>query len=107
MLISPAFAADTAAQPDPIVSFLPMIVIFVVFYFLLIRPQTKRAKETRKMQEALQKGDEVLTASGQAGKIVKISDQYASIEIADGIITVFQRSAIQSVLPKGTLKDLK
>lgn len=106
MLISPAYAAD-AGQPDPIMSFLPLIVIFVVFYFLIIRPQTKRAKETKKMQEALQKGDEVITASGQVGKVTKISEQYVSVEIADGVESVFQRGAIQAVLPKGSLKDLK
>jgi len=106
MLISPAYAADPG-QPDPIMSFLPLIVIFVVFYFLIIRPQTKRAKETKKMQEALQKGDEVITASGQVGKVTKISEQYVSVEIADGVESVFQRGAIQAVLPKGSLKDLK
>jgi len=105
MLISPAYAADPG-QPDPFLSFLPLIVIFVIFYFLIIRPQTRRAKETRKMQEALQKGDEVVTASGQVGKITKISEQYLTLEIADNIQTVFQRNAIQSVLPKGTIKDL-
>ena len=105
MLISPAYAADPG-QPDPFMSFLPLIVIFVVFYFLIIRPQTKRAKETKKMQEALQKGDEVITGSGQVGKVTKISDQYVTVEIASGVESVFQRGAIQAVLPKGTLKDL-
>ena len=105
MLISPAYAAD-ATQPDPLMSFLPLIVIFVVFYFLIIRPQMKRAKDQKKMQEALQKGDEVITASGQVGKVTKISDQYVTVEIAEGVDSVFQRSAIQAVLPKGTLKAL-
>jgi len=105
MLISIAHAADTA-QPDPIMSFLPLIVIFVLFWFLIIRPQMKRAKDTKKMQDGLQKGDEVITASGQTGRITKIGDAYATLEIADGVTSVFQRGAIQSVLPKGTLKDL-
>jgi preprotein translocase subunit YajC len=105
MLISPAYAADPA-QPDPFISFLPLIVIFVVFYFLIIRPQTKRAKETKKMQEALQKGDEVITSSGQLGKVTKISEQYVTVEIADGVESVYQRSAIQAVLPKGTIKGI-
>jgi preprotein translocase subunit YajC len=105
MLIAPAYAADPA-QPDPFLSFLPLIVIFVIFYFLIIRPQMKRTKETRKMQEALQKGDEVITASGQVGKITKISEQYLTLEIANGVETVFQRGAIQAALPKGTIKDL-
>jgi len=105
MLISPAYAADPA-QPDPIMSFLPLVVIFVVFYFLIIRPQMKRAKDQKKMQEALQKGDEVITASGQLGKVVKISDQYVTVDIGGGTESIFQRGAIQTVLPKGTIKDL-
>lgn len=105
MLISPAYAADPA-QPDPIMSFLPLIVIFVVFYFLMIRPQMKKAKEQRAMQEALQKGDEVITGSGQLGKVVKISDQYITLDIGGGTETVFQRGAVSTVLPKGTIKDI-
>jgi preprotein translocase subunit YajC len=105
MLISPAYAADPA-QPDPLMSFLPLIVIFVVFYFLIIRPQMKRAKDQKKMQEALQKGDEVITTSGQVGKVSKISDLYVTVEIAEGVESLFQRSAIQAVLPKGTIKGL-
>ncbi len=106
MLISLAHAADAAPQPDPIMSFLPLIVIFVLFWFLIIRPQMKRTKEVKKMQDGLQKGDEVITSSGQIGRITKIGDAYATLEIADGVSCVFQRGAIQSVLPKGTLKDL-
>jgi preprotein translocase subunit YajC len=106
MLISPAHAQGAAGQPDPFMSFLPLIVIFVIFYFMIIRPQMKRAKDTKKMQEALQKGDEVVTASGQVGKVTKIGEQYVSIEIAQGVESVFQRGAIQTVLPKGTIKDL-
>ena len=106
MLISLAHAADAASQPDPIMSFLPLIVIFVLFWFLIIRPQMKRTKDTKKMQDALQKGDEVITTSGQIARITKINDAYATLEIADGVSCVYQRGAIQSVLPKGTLKDL-
>lgn len=105
MLISPAYAADPA-QPDPIMSFLPLIVIFVVFYFLIIRPQMKKAKEQKTMQSALQKGDEVIVASGQLGKVVKLSEQYVTLDIGGGTESVFQRGAIQTVLPKGTIKDL-
>ncbi len=105
MLISPAYAADPA-QPDPIMSFLPLIVIFVVFYFLMIRPQMKKAKEQRAMQDALQKGDEVITGSGQLGTVVKISDQYITLDIGGGTETVFQRGAVSTVLPKGTIKDI-
>jgi len=106
MLISSAHAADAAQQPDPFMSFLPLIVLFVLFYFLIIRPQMKRAKEQRNMQENIQKGDEVVTMGGQLGKVVKVSDQYITLEIGDGISTVFQRVAVQTVLPKGTIKDL-
>jgi preprotein translocase subunit YajC len=105
MLIPPAHAAD-AAQPDPIMSFLPLIVIFVIFYFLIIRPQMKRAKETKSMQEALAKGDEVITSGGQLGKVIKISDQYVTLDIGGGTESIFQCGGIQSVLPKGTIKYL-
>ena len=105
MLISPAYAADSA-QPDPIMSFLPLIVLFVLFYFLIIRPQMKRAKDQKKMQEAIQKGDEIITAGGQLGKLVKVTDQYITLDICGGTESVFQRGAVQAVLPKGTIKDL-
>lgn len=106
MLISSAFAADAPSQPDTLMSFLPLIVLFALFYFMIIRPQMKRAKDTRKMQEALGKGDEVITAGGQLGKIVKISEQYITLDIGGGTESVFQRGTIQTVLPKGTIKDL-
>jgi preprotein translocase subunit YajC len=105
-MISFAHAADPAPQADPITSFLPLIVIFIIFWFLIIRPQMKRAKESKKMQEGLQKGDEVVVGSGQVGRIAKLSEGYVTLEIAEGVNTVFQRSAIQAVLPKGTLKDI-
>jgi preprotein translocase subunit YajC len=105
MLISLAHAAP-AQQPDPFMSFLPLILIFVVFYFLLIRPQMKRAKEQRKMIEALAKGDEVVTGGGMLGKVTKVGDQYISLEIADGVVTHVQKSTVQTLLPKGTMKDL-
>ena len=85
-------------------TFLPMIAIFVVFYFLLIRPQQKKAKETRAMLEALQKGDEVVTAGGIVGKISKLTDQYATVEIAPNVEISVQRGAIAQILPKGTIK---
>ena len=73
---------------------------------MLIRPQMKRAKEQKKMLSELTKGDEVVTTSGQLGKVTKISDQYVSLEIADGVITLVQKSAVQTLLPKGTIKGL-
>jgi preprotein translocase subunit YajC len=105
MPIPPAYAAP-AEQPDPFLSFLPLIVIFVLFWFLIIRPQMKRAKEQRQMQEALQKGDEVVTSGGQLGRVVDLKEQYVTLEVAKGVHSIFQRGAIQTVLPKGTMKDL-
>jgi preprotein translocase subunit YajC len=105
MLISSAFAASSQ-QPDPLTSFLPLILIFVVFYFLLIRPQMKRAKEQKKMIEALQKGDEVVTGGGIVGKVVKVAEQYVALEIADGVSVNVQKSTVQTLLPKGTIKSI-
>ncbi|MHB1232608.1 MAG: preprotein translocase subunit YajC [Burkholderiales bacterium] len=84
---------------------LPFIVIFVLFYFMLIRPQMKRAKEQKKMIETLQKGDEVITAGGLLGKITKVSEQYVSLEIADNVTIQVQKQTIQTLLPKGTMKS--
>lgn len=107
MLISPAFAqAAGGTSGSELMSFLPMIGIFVVFYFLLIRPQQKRAKEAKLMLAALQKGDEVVTAGGLVGKISKLNDQYAALEIAPSVEINVQRSAVSQLLPKGTIKAL-
>jgi preprotein translocase subunit YajC len=107
VFISPAYAQASGASPGgDIMTFLPMIAIVVVFYFLLIRPQQKRAKETKAMLQALQKGDEVVTAGGIVGKISKLSDAYANVEIAPSVEITVQRSAISLLLPKGTLKSL-
>lgn len=104
--LSAAANAEPAQQPDPFMSFLPLIIIFILFYFMLIRPQMKRAKEQRKMLEALQKGDEVVTASGQVGKVAKVGEQYVALEIADGVVTHVQKSAVTTLLLKGTIKNL-
>jgi preprotein translocase subunit YajC len=107
VFISPAYAQATGATPGgDIMAFLPMIAIVVVFYFLLIRPQQKRAKETKTMLEALQKGDEVVTAGGIVGRIQKLTDAYADLEIAPNVQVTVQRSAISLLLPKGTIKAL-
>jgi len=99
--------AQTAAPAAPgFADFLPLIIIFILFWFMLIRPQMKRAKEQEKMLADLQKGDEVVTASGQVGKVTKLSDQYVALEIADGVITHVQKQSIQTLLPKGTIKSL-
>ena len=88
-------------------SFLPIILMFVVLYLFMIRPQMKRAKETKQMIDALQKGDEVITAGGVVGRITKISDAYLSIEIAPKTEINVQRAAVQMLLPKGTIKSLQ
>jgi preprotein translocase subunit YajC len=108
VLISPAYAqaAGATSQADTLLTFLPMVAIFVVFYFLLIRPQQKKQKEARAMLEALEKGNEIVTAGGILGRIVKLDDQYATVEIAPNTSMVVQRAAISQLLPKGTIKGL-
>jgi preprotein translocase subunit YajC len=83
-----------------------LILMFVVFYFLLIRPQTKRAKEHRAMVAALEVGAEVVTNGGVLGKVTQIGEQYLTVEIADGVNVKVQRGSVAQVLPKGTLKSV-
>lgn len=108
VLITSAYAqaAGAATQENTLLTFLPMVAIFVVFYFLLIRPQQRKQKESRAMLEALEKGNEVVTAGGILGRIVKLDEQYATVEVASGTQLVVQRSSISQLLPKGTLKGL-
>jgi preprotein translocase subunit YajC len=107
MLISPAWAQASAPAPGGgFESFLLIGLMFVVLYFLMIRPQMKRAKEHKTMIEALQKGDEVVTAGGMLGRISRLSDNYVTIEIADRVEIQVQRPAVQLVLPKGTIKNI-
>ena len=107
MIISPAYAQIGGGADAGLMSFLPIILLFVILYFLMIRPQMKRAKEQKAMIEALQKGDEVVTAGGVVGRITKLGDQYVTLEIAPSTEIVVQRSAVQVPLPKGTLKTLQ
>jgi preprotein translocase subunit YajC len=107
VIISPAYAQAAAGGDPGFIGFLPIILMFVLLYFLMIRPQMKRAKEQKAMVEALQKGDEVVTAGGIVGKITKLSDQYVTVEVAPNTEVVMQRSAVQVPLPKGTLKTLQ
>ncbi|HEX6691105.1 MAG TPA: preprotein translocase subunit YajC [Burkholderiales bacterium] len=107
MIISSAYAQAAPAGGDPgFIGFLPIILMFVLLYFLMIRPQMKRAKETKAMIEALQKGDEVVTAGGVVGRITKMGEQYLTLEIAPNTEVVVQRAAVSAPLPKGTLKSL-
>ena len=107
MIISPAYAQAALGGGDSLMGFLPIILMFVLLYFLMIRPQMKRAKETKAMIEALQKGDEVVTAGGVVGRISKLGEQYLTLEIAPNTEIVVQRSAVSVPLPKGTLKTLQ
>jgi len=100
-LISPAYAQG-AAQGDAFGFFLPMIVIFVAFYFLLIRPQQKKQKAHTELISALSTGDEVLTAGGILGKVTAVSEHYATIKIADDVEIKVQKSTVSAVVPKGT-----
>ena len=86
---------------------LPIIGMVLIFWFLLFRPQMKRQKEHKAMVDALQKGDEVVTAGGVVGRITKVADSYVTLEIATGTEIVVQRAAVQLPLPKGTIKSLQ
>lgn len=100
--VSSAYAQD-AAQADPFGFFLPMIVIFVAFYFLLIRPQQKRQKAHTALISALSTGDEVLTAGGVLGKVTAVSEHYATLLIAENVEIKIQKSTVSAVVPKGTI----
>ena len=110
MFISQAFAQGAPAatgSPDmlgSIGSMLPLILMFVVLYFVMIRPQMKRQKEHRAMIDAIAKGDEVATAGGIIGRVTRLSEGFLHIEIASGVEVQVQRSAVAQVLPKGTVK---
>jgi preprotein translocase subunit YajC len=106
VFISSAFA-QTATGSDmqsSLMSMAPLVLMFVVLYFVMIRPQMKRQKEHKVMIEALAKGDEVATAGGVLGKVTRVGDAYLSVEIANGVEVQIQRSAVVQVLPKGTIK---
>ncbi len=108
MFISNAYAEAAApVQGGGILDFLPLIVLVAVFYFFILRPQSKRAKEQKAMIEALQRGDEVVTGGGELGRISKVFEQYVGVELAENIEVTVQKSSIQAVLPKGTIKSIK
>ena len=103
-LISPAYAAE--ASTPGLMDFAFPVILLVLFYFMLIRPQSKRAKEHRAMQSALEKDDEIVTDGGLMGKIVNIGDNAITVQLADNLDVKVRRESISSVLPKGTLKKL-
>ncbi len=108
LALMPAQAAG--GEQNALMSMLPIVLMFVILYFLMIRPQMRRQKDHKKMVEALAKGDEVILSGGILGKISKVSDSYVTVEIAQvsdkSVESIVQRSAVTSVLPKGTIKSL-
>ena len=111
MLISNAYAQAAGSDPTGgLMGLLPIILMFVVLWFLMIRPQMKKAKEHQKLVSELAKGDEVITQGGIAGKIVKVGENYVTLEVAEGkdgpVEVLIQRQAVGAMLPKGTLKNL-
>jgi preprotein translocase subunit YajC len=105
VFISSAYAQSAfGGDMSSLASMLPLVLMFVVLYFVMIRPQMKRQKEHKSMIEALARGDEVATAGGLIGKVTKLGDSYLSVEIANGVEVQVQRSSVVQVLPKGTIK---
>ena len=102
--ISSAHAQD-AAPAGGLMSFLPLIVIFIIFYFLLIRPQMKRAKEHKQLVGQLGKGDEVVTNGGLLGRITDVGESFVTVELTDNVQIKVQKHAIASVMPKGTIES--
>jgi preprotein translocase subunit YajC len=103
-LIASAYAQDAAPQGGGLMSFLPLIIIFVIFYFLLIRPQMKRAKEHRQLVANLAKGDEIVTGGGMLGKILEVGETFVTVELAENVVVKVQKHAVTNVMPKGTVK---
>ena len=101
---APAAAAGGTDIQSSLMGMLPLVLMFVVLYFVMIRPQMKKQKEQRSMIDALAKGDEVVTAGGLIGKLTKLGDSYVGVELAAGVEVQMQRTAVVQVLPKGTLK---
>jgi len=115
VFISTAYAqAAGGGAESQLIGFLPIILMFVVLYFLMIRPQMKRAKEHKAMLEAIKKGDEVVTAGGVVGRVTKVGESYVTLEVARGegkggdtaVEMHFQKSAVQTLLPNGTIKAI-
>ncbi len=106
-LISAAYAQGGApSQPSMIAQLLPLVILVVLFYFMLIRPQSKRNREHKELMASLAKGDEIVITGGVAGKIAEVGEVYLTVEIAEGTEIKVQKAAVSQVLPKGTLKQL-
>ena len=113
MLISNAYAQAAGAAADPsggLIGMLPILLMFIVLWFVMIRPQMKKAKEQQKMVSELAKGDEVVTQGGIVGRISKVGENHLSLEVAEGkdgpVVVTVQKNAVGALLPKGTLKNL-
>ncbi len=106
MFISNAYAQAAPAQGAGFMEFLPLIALIAVFYFLILRPQMTRSKAQKIMLAAVQKGDEIVTIGGELGRVTKVGENYLSVEIADNVTVTIQKSAVQTVLPKGTIKSI-
>lgn len=110
LFISNAFAqagpAEALGLGSNLTSFLPIILMFAVMYFLMIRPQMKRQKEQKAMMAAIAKGDEIVTSGGMLGRVARVTEAYVTLEIASGTEIIIQKAAITALLPKGTLKAI-
>ena len=107
MLISDAYAQASTPAGGGMLMELPLIALVIaIFYFVVIRPQTKRSKEQKSMIEALQKGDEVVTSGGELGRVTKLTGNYLMLEVSPNVEIILQKTAIQTLLPKGTLKSI-
>jgi len=100
-----AAAAGGQQAPSLLGGFLPILIIFAVFYFLILRPQQKQHKAHKQMVEAMQVGDEIVTNGGLLGKVTKLDDQFLGVKIADGVEIKLQRHHVARVLPKGSMKN--
>ncbi len=105
-MASPAFAAPAAPAGPGGVELIMLVVMMVVFYFFLIRPQQKRAKEHKNLVQSLSKGDEVVTSGGILGKVAKVTDDFVVVEISNNLEIKLQKSSVQATLPKGTIKSI-
>ncbi len=103
--ISNAYA-QTSGVSETLMSLAPLVLIFGVFYFLLIRPQNKKQKEHRQLVAALQTGDEVTTAGGVLGKVTEVKDNFIKVEVANNVIVTVQKHTVSAVMPKGTIKSV-
>ncbi len=105
VFIQDAWAQSVPGPADPLFSMLPLVLVFVVFYFFLLRPQTKRQKEHKEMVAKLAVGDEVVTAGGVLGKVTELGEQFIQLEVAEGVRIRIQRHTIGTIMPKGTIKS--